>query len=268
VLGDGRLLVSGTLSVNNGSIPRSGIAMLQHNGNLVTTYASAQPGINAGGNAYGVATRADGKALLVGDFKGYRITTSPGVVQLLPAHGDVDPLFSVGTGINAGDGVNPTALAVALQSDGKILIGGNFTTYNEQTQNGVARLNPDGSLDTSCNPGLGPDNSVSSFAIQRDGRILVGGKFSTFDGVPRNGIARLNPDHLPFRLGPPSFSANAQIHLFFYGPTQAQYAIQASSNLLDWGSITNFTATNSVMQLTDPASPAAAKRFYRAVTLP
>ncbi|MEP7338784.1 MAG: putative Ig domain-containing protein [Acidobacteriota bacterium] len=94
------------------------------------------------------------------------------------------------------DGFNPNAdssvLAIGVQADGKILIGGFFTTVSGQTRNHIARLNVDGTLDTGFNPNA--DNDVRALAVQDDGKILVGGNFTTISGQTRNRIARINTD--------------------------------------------------------------------------
>ena len=68
---------------------------------------------------------------------------------------------------NVNGGVN----AIAVQPDGKILVGGNFTTVAGQTRNRIARLNVDGSLDSAFNPNL--NNSVNEIAVQPDGKVLI-----------------------------------------------------------------------------------------------
>src|SRR5207245_1655444 len=80
---------------------------------------------------------------------------------------------------------------------GKILIGGAFTTLSPNggatvTRNRIARLNPDGTLDTAFNPNA--NDIVQSIAVQADGKILLGGFFTSVGGQTRNRIARLNPD--------------------------------------------------------------------------
>jgi uncharacterized delta-60 repeat protein len=94
------------------------------------------------------------------------------------------------------DGFDPNANglvnALAVQSDGKILVGGSFTQIGGQTRNRIARLNPDGTVDTTFNPNA--DNTVSTIAIQPDGKILVGGAFNQIGGQTRRRIARLNSD--------------------------------------------------------------------------
>ena len=80
-----------------------------------------------------------------------------------------------------------------MQPDGKILIGGSFSTVLGVTRNNIARLNTDGTLDTAFNPNA--NGAVYSIAVQADGKILVGGNFmgDSIGGQTRNRIARLDP---------------------------------------------------------------------------
>src|SRR5262249_10220124 len=94
-----------------------------------------------------------------------------------------DPAFRAGAGPN--NAVN----SVVVQDDGKILIGGEFTEFDGQPCSYLARLNPDGQLDTSF-PG-GTDGVVYHLRKLLDGRVLVGGHFMELQGVPRTNIARL-----------------------------------------------------------------------------
>ncbi|MET4578704.1 delta-60 repeat domain-containing protein [Ottowia thiooxydans] len=92
--------------------------------------------------------------------------------------------------------------AVAVQSDGKILIGGSFNyvtgtgSTTPVTSSGIARLNSDGTVDSTFHnvPFWKVNNPVRSIAVQPDGKILVGGYFTSFDSVPRSYIVRLNSD--------------------------------------------------------------------------
>ncbi len=93
-----------------------------------------------------------------------------------------------------GSGANGSVTSIVPQPDGKILIGGQFTAVDGVARNRIARLNADGSLDQGFNPGAGADASIEAVVLQRDGKIIVGGHFDSFDGVVRNQIARLNPD--------------------------------------------------------------------------
>jgi uncharacterized delta-60 repeat protein len=96
------------------------------------------------------------------------------------------------------DGFNPNVNgiveAVAVQPDGKILIGGIFSSVGGQARSYLARLNPDGTLDAAFNPNA--TASILSIAVQADGKILVGGGFNganSIGGQTRNYIARLDP---------------------------------------------------------------------------
>ena len=86
--------------------------------------------------------------------------------------------------------------AMAQQPDGKIIIGGNFTSINGQPRNHIARLLPDGTLEglDTFNPGSGASSQVNCIALQPDGKIVIGGNFTSINGQSRNRIARLNPD--------------------------------------------------------------------------
>src|SRR5437899_2664542 len=90
-------------------------------------------------------------------------------------------------------GANSVVFSLAVQADGKILVGGGFfTTLGGQSRNYIGRLNADGTLDTSFNPGA--NSVVYSLAVQADGKILVGGIFTALAGNGRNHIGRLNAD--------------------------------------------------------------------------
>jgi Domain of unknown function (DUF5122) beta-propeller len=102
-------------------------------------------------------------------------------------------------GQSALDGFDPNAngsiIVAVVQPDGKILLGGSFTTLSPPGQpavprNHIARLNPDGTLDTAFNPNA--DSFVRSIAVQADGKILVGGQFTSIGGQTRNRIARVD----------------------------------------------------------------------------
>ncbi len=99
----------------------------------------------------------------------------------------------------AGDvdlGFNPNASGVvyslAVESSGKMLLGGRFTTVGNARRDFIAHLNADGTLDSAFN--LNADGSVYSMAIQSDGKILLGGIFRSMGGATRTYIARLNAD--------------------------------------------------------------------------
>src|SRR6266849_2718282 len=127
--------------------------------------------------------------------------------------------------------VNGPVFVVVIQPDGKILVGGEFTTLSPNggaavTRNHIARLNPDGTLDTAFNPNA--NDVVNSIAVQADGKILAGGFFTSIGGQTRNRIARLDAT-----TGlADSFNPNANDAIF-------SIAVQADAKILAGGNFTS-----------------------------
>jgi hypothetical protein len=97
---------------------------------------------------------------------------------------------------NTAGGFNGVVLAIDYQSDGKIIVGGDFTDFNGVTINKICRLNPDGTEDNTftSNLGTGFNDAVRTIKVQPDDKILVGGKFTDFNGTAINFICCLNSD--------------------------------------------------------------------------
>ena len=131
-----------------------------------------------------ITTQLDGKILIGGSFTNYNGFTSNKIIRL-NNDGSVDNTFVTGIGLN------DVVLSIALQSDGKIVIAGCFTNYNNNNVNCIVRLNPDGSIDASFNIGSGFDSYINKIIIQPDGKILVAGKFTSYNGVFAKGITRI-----------------------------------------------------------------------------
>lgn len=179
---------------------------------------------NASGGIYDIEPQADGKILIGGNF-GYiqsgTISGRSGLVRL-NSDGTEDTSFwnnllSTGNnnGFQYGNG-SVRIIKIKYQPDGKILVGGGFTTLNGFTRNSIVRLNADGTEDTTfytnltnSGSGSGFDNltqnqavGIKAIEIQSDGKILVGGGFRRLNGTwgggtdesIRNGIVRLNSD--------------------------------------------------------------------------
>ncbi len=182
---DGKTLVGGMFFSFNG-VFRQSIARLKNDGTVDTGFTST-----AVGTVQCIALQPDGKILIGGTLLvQYPTSYNPGPARLNP-DGRLDSNFIVVA--KAGTQV----YAIAVQSDGKVLIGGQFTTIAGASRNGIARVNPDGSLDATFDPGTGvagPLPSVNAIVIQPDQKILIGGSFFTFNGVPRSWVARLNND--------------------------------------------------------------------------
>ncbi|MEO8435397.1 MAG: DUF4214 domain-containing protein [Pyrinomonadaceae bacterium] len=188
---DGRILIGGGFT-SVLTATRNNIARLNTDGTLDTGFNP-----NATGDVYTIAVQPDGQILVGGSFSG--LNSIGGVtgqtrnyIARLNANGTLDTGFDP----------NPdfTVFAIALQADGKVLAGGQFTTLAPNgggavTRTYLARLNVDGTLDNPFNPAS--NAGVFSIAVQTDGRILAGGSFNGVNsiggvsGLVRNRIARL-----------------------------------------------------------------------------
>jgi uncharacterized delta-60 repeat protein len=239
---DGKVLIGGDFTTFNVTA-RNRIARLNTDGSLDTSF---DPGSGANGNVYAIAVQADGKVLIAGDFTTYNGFLRNYIARL-NADGTLDVSF-----LNIGFGANASVSALAVQPDGKVLIGGNFTTYNGTARNRIARLNADSTLDASfLNIGSGSSNYVRAIALQPDGKVLIGGGFLSYNGTARNRIARLNADgSLDLGFNPGS-GANSTLYTL---------ALQPDGNVLIGGGFTTFnvTARNRIARLnTDGALDAS-----------
>jgi uncharacterized delta-60 repeat protein len=168
---------------------------------------SFSPGISdsTDGFIHSIAVQGDGKILIGGSFGVVRGVVRSKLARL-EADGMLDLSFETSVVPGRGGDKVPGVFCILQQPDERILIGGSISGVNGVPRNGVARLNADGSLDFTFNPGqgvqgLGNDDifwfingEVSSIALQPDGKVLIGGGFSSVAGVTRNSVARLNAD--------------------------------------------------------------------------
>lgn len=187
--GDGRILIGGLFNFPN-EVKWNSIAQFYSNGTIdasfncgVTDHSIADLGGSIEVNQ--VRIQPDGKVLASGRFNSAN-GAETNMITRFNIDGSLDSSFSLGA--EADD----TIYAMAIDSQGRILIGGEFRNVNGQTRNRIARLLPDGTLDASFNPPLGPNNNVDVIAIDSQDRIVIGGLFTSVDGATRNRIARLN----------------------------------------------------------------------------
>lgn len=123
----------------------------------------------------------DGKILVAGSFSAVGGTSRVGIARL-NADGSLD------TGFNPGTGASDSNIdSVAVQADGKIVVAGTFTSFNGAARQRIARLNADGSLDTTFVPDASATNRVNALAIQPDGKILIGVAGSTIKRLTAEG---------------------------------------------------------------------------------
>ncbi len=182
---DGRILVGGDFSQFNGT-PSPKLARLLTGGSLDTAFSTA---IGAGFNnaVFALAVQSDDRVLVGGAFTQFDTNAAPRLTRL-NSNGSMDLTGFTGLGI----GFNDSVFAIALQSDRKILVGGNYTSFQGVPQNRIIRLTSTGARDTTMNFGSGADSFISSIVIQPDNKVVVGGGFQHFDSQVRPYIARLN----------------------------------------------------------------------------
>jgi uncharacterized delta-60 repeat protein len=225
VQADGKILAGGNFNGANsiGGQTRNRIARLD-----ATTGAADSFDPNANSVVWSIAVQADGKILAGGDFNG--ANSIGGQARNRIARLDATTGLADSFNPNANNTVN----AIAVQADGKILAGGFFNGPNSiggQTRNRIARLEIDGRLDQTLNLST-VGNFVTATAVQPDGKILIGGSFSTVLGVARNNIARLNTDGTLDTAFNPTANSSVQ-----------SIAVQADGKILAGG---DFNGANSI----------------------
>ncbi len=227
---DGKILVAGAFATLGGGVvgtsPRNRIGRLYADGSLDDNF-----GLGADDIVRTIALQGDGRILAGGSFSklgsgGTGAIDRSRIARFHP-DGDLDAGFN--------PGANNQVSALAVQSDGKILVGGSFSRLGGGgvgafTRYRLGRLNPDGSLDSSFDPGA--NGEITALAVQPDGKIIVAGSFTTLGGggtgsTPRNYIGRLNADGSI----DPGFDPGAN------GPILA-LAVQADGKILVGGSFT------------------------------
>lgn len=180
---DGKIIIVGRFTSYNG-VSTNRIARVNTNGTLDTSYIV---GSGADNRIRDLIIQADGKAVIVGDFNNYNGVARKRIARL-NTDGSVDSSYTIGTG------AFNNIWVIALQNDNKTLIGGEFGSYNGISRNRIARINADGTLDTSFTVGTGASSTVMSLYIQPDNKIYIGGSFNTYNNVSRIGLAKLNAD--------------------------------------------------------------------------
>jgi uncharacterized delta-60 repeat protein len=217
VQADGKILAGGLFGTIGGQT-RNYIARLDPSTGLADSFDS-----NASAVVRSIAVQADGKILAGGDFtsvapNGGAPVTRNRVVRL-EIDGRLDrTLLNLGT--------LDDIKAIAVQPDGKILIGGTFSGVLGVARDNIARLNADGTLDTAFNPAA--NGGVFSIAVQADGKILAGGGFTAIGGATRNHFARVDPT-----IGlADSFNPNAN-HIV------SAIAVQSDGKILAGGAFTS-----------------------------
>jgi uncharacterized delta-60 repeat protein/uncharacterized repeat protein (TIGR01451 family) len=225
---DGNILMGGDFHSVNG-FNRYGVARITPSGSVDTTF---NPGVGADSTVWSLALSTNGSVVIGGQFGVVDFYVRDHVARL-DSKGNVDLSFDTST-----LGLDGTVWAVAPQPDGKVLIGGDFTTVAGVPRSRIARLNADGSLDTTFDPGLGANNTVYTILVQPDGNLLVGGAFSQFHTAAHHGLTRLSPSGTLDPSFSPGSSANDIVRSVLYSPSDSMIYVG--------GAFTAFNSTRRV----------------------
>jgi hypothetical protein len=153
---------------------------------------------------HNMTLQPDGKIIVVGAFTNYNGTRTKNIIRLLSdgrSDGSIDPRFNTSIGVERG--INEVIIEPITN---KIIIGGEFTLYGTTAINKLIRLTTAGDLDPTFSIGTGTTDSTYSAGCpycinyvrvlkqQTDGKIIVGGKFTTFNRLSATNITRIFGD--------------------------------------------------------------------------
>src|SRR3990172_466275 len=221
---NGKILIGGNFTQYNGT-GRNYIARINTDGSLDATF---DPGTGANSAVAEICIQTDDQILIGGYFTQYNGTGRNRIAR-------INTDGSLGATFDPGTGANSAVAEICIQTDDQILIGGNFTQYNGTGRNRIARINTDGSLDATFDPGTGANAWVHSLAIQADGKILAGGEFTSYDGVAEFRIVRINIDGtLDNTFGSVTGASGGSVH---------SIVIQTDDQILIGGNFTQYNGT-------------------------
>ena len=201
---NGAIMIAGDFT-NVDTVGRRGVARLNLDGSLDETFNT---GAGADNSVYALVQMPTNQFssptyVIGGAFANFNGSQMGGIARLNNL-GQLDSTFNPGAGVT---GPNSAIRALAVQQNGQVIVGGDFTAFNNLPYHHLVRLNLDGSVDSSFNPDTGSDvsGSVQAILVQPDGRIIIGGVFTNVNGTLMNHIARLNGNgtlDTAFNVGP------------------------------------------------------------------
>lgn len=238
---DGKKVVTGGFSRVNGT-PSPQLMRFNTNGSIDAAF---QQNVGTVGAVYRVGQFSNGQLLLTS------FTSSPlragGIARnnilRLNADGTADASFNTGTGTTAAASGSSVDFSLPLPN-GQVLATGYFDNFDGVAVNNIVRLTTSGGVDATFNPGgAGSDDYIGTSALLPSGKILIAGYFATYNGVSRNGLARLNADGTLDATFVPSLPAQSSIDNF---------VVQPDGRILAAGS---FSTTSGLVRLLADGSP-------------
>ncbi|TAE86414.1 MAG: T9SS C-terminal target domain-containing protein [Bacteroidetes bacterium] len=230
---DGKIVVGGEFTSFNGKTGINRIVRLHADGTRDTTFNT---GMGSNGDVFSTFIQSDGKIIVGGDFTSFNGKTGINRIVRLNTNGSLDTTFNTGTGLDR------VVLSTTIQADGKIIAGGDFTSFNGTTRiNRIVRLNTNGSLDATFNSGTGFNNFVRSTVIQSDGKIIIGGDFSSYNDTTNiNDIVRLNADG----------TRDTTFNTFTgFGGGVFSTTIQADGKIIVGGNFSSYNGTDGIIDI-------------------
>jgi uncharacterized delta-60 repeat protein len=255
---DGKILAGGDFTTWSGAA-RPGLVRLNASGEVDYSFDARMTG-----SVSAVLVQADGKVIVGGNFQSAGGATRSGLARL-ESDGSVDAAYAPGSGFYAPAPL-PRVVTLALQPDGKLLVGGGFTSVHGAARQAIARLNPDGRLDPTFDPGTGPEGVVYALALQPDGNVIIAGDFNNVSGTPRDRLARLFGDHPPPTAPRLSMTtlAGGQVGVSFLTEPGKTYTLELSDSLAppQWTTGSSCLGDGSPKALFDTNAPSP-RRFFR-----
>jgi uncharacterized delta-60 repeat protein len=189
-LPNGQYLLGGRGNpITAGGLTRTELLRLNADGTADAAFNAGSGPTNPGGYAYtsDFVVQPDGKILVAGYFNKFNGQPAAGLVRL-NADGSVDTGFTIGTALQP-----PLLNVLALQPDGKVLVGGSFQGYTGQigVNNGLMRFNADGTPDLTFASPLSTNSQVTSLVLQPDGKVLLAGRLEINKVAGTPGLVRL-----------------------------------------------------------------------------
>ena len=217
-----------------------------------------------GGEVIAMALQPDGKIIVGGEL--FELDgVNRGVVVRLNADGSFDPTFNCDVLAGYAFPISysgPTIETLVLQPDGKVLVGlSPLASY--KGRNGIVRLNADGSLDPTFNPANGVDGSVFAIARRADGKVLVGGEFTSVSAQPRTNLALLYPEEQFIRFTGVFPHSPAGKRLTLAVVPELTYTLQTSTDLVNWQDQQTKLAAADALEFIDTSDADSSKRFFR-----